>query len=125
LDTKPKTAETKSLGLLKEKGVKDEDAKMSYVTDSNVLPMNEDTVPFYLWYADSATTSHLTNTRSGFIDYKSIEPLPIYGIGKSNIWAYGRGTVEAISLVKGKPKVFHLKNTLFGPDAVDNLLSTG
>jgi hypothetical protein len=90
---------------------------MSYVADSNVSPMNED--------IDSATMSHLTNTRSGFMDYKSIESLPIYGVGKSNIWAYGRGSVEAIRLVKGKPKDFHLKNTLFAPDAVDNLLFIG
>ena len=103
----------------------DEDAEMSYVADSNVSPMNEDTVSFYSWYADSATTSHLTNTQSAFIDYKSIEPLPIYGVGKSNIWAYGRGTVEAMSFRKGKPQVFQLKETLFAPDAADNLLSIG
>jgi hypothetical protein len=78
-----------------------------------------------LWYADSATTSHLSNSRSAFIDYKSIEPLPIYGVGKSNIWAYGRGTVEAISQVKGKQKVFHLKETLYTPEITDNLLSIG
>jgi hypothetical protein len=103
----------------------EEDAEMSYVAEAHVSPMNEDTVSFYLWYADSATTSHLTNTWSAFIDYKSIELIPIHGVGTSSIWAYGHGTVEAISLVKGKPKVFHLKKTLFAPDAADNLLSIG
>ena len=75
--------------------------------------------------SDSATTSHLTNTRSAFIDYKSIDPIPIHGVGTSSIWAYGHGTVETISRVKGKPQVFHLKETLFAPDAADNLLSIG
>jgi hypothetical protein len=105
----------------------DEDAEMSYVAEANVtdVSMNDDTVSFYCWYADSATTSHLTNTRSAFIDYKSIEPLPIYGVGKSSIWAYGRGTVEAMSFIKGKPKVFHLKETLFTPEITDNLMSIG
>jgi hypothetical protein len=104
---------------------KDEDAEMSFVANSNVSPMNEDTVSYYLWYADSATTSHLTNIKSAFKDYESIQPIPIYGLGKASIWAYGRGTVEAISYTTGKPKIFHLKETLFVPDIADNLLSVG
>ena len=105
----------------------DEDAKMSYVAKANVsdASMNEDTVSFYSWYADSATTSHLTNIWSAFLDYKSIKPLSIYGVGKSSIWAYGHGTVEAISFRKGKPKAFQLKETLYTPDVTDNLLSIG
>ena len=119
---KGKVKEKESTKVAKE----EEDAEMSYIADSNVSPMNEDPASFYLWYADSATTSHLSKTRSAFIDYKSIEPLPIYGVGKSNIsWAYGRGTVEAISHVKGKPKVFYLKETLFAPNITDNLMSIG
>jgi hypothetical protein len=75
----------------------DEDAEMSYVADSNVSPMNEDTISFYTWYADSATTSHLTNTQSAFIDYKSIELLPIYGVG-----------VRGLSLLRRTPRAYTL-----------------
>jgi hypothetical protein len=81
----------------------EEDAEMSYV--ANVSPMsevNEDSVSFYPWYADSATTSHITNERSVFIDYKPITPKPIYGLGKSYIRAYGQGTIEAFSFIRGK-----------------------
>ena len=38
----------------------EDDAEMSYVT-SPVLSQNDHIVSFYPWYADSATTSHLTN----------------------------------------------------------------
>jgi hypothetical protein len=66
-----------------------EDAEMSYVASPNVTGVNEDSVYFYPWYADSGTTSHLTNERSAFIDYAPIEPTPIYGLSKSYVWAYG------------------------------------
>ena len=81
----------------------DEDAEMSYVANtSHVSEVNEDSVSFYPWYADSATTSHITHEWSAFINYKPIKPIPIYGLGKSYVWAYGRGTMEALSLRKGK-----------------------
>jgi len=77
---------------------------MSYVLNANVLRMNEDHFSFYKWYADSATTSHLTNVRSTFIDYKPINPPhSVYGLGDGYVLAYGRGTVEAYSLMNGKP----------------------
>jgi hypothetical protein len=92
-----------------------EDAEMSYVATTNVSTMNEDSVSFYPWYADSATTSHITNIWSAFIEYKSIEPIPIYGLGHSYVWAYGRGTVEALSLKKGKIKNFLPKGSTLHP----------
>jgi len=103
----------------------EEDAEMSYVANNNVSEMNEDSVSFYPWYADSATTSHITHEKSAFIDYKPITPIPIYGLGKSYIWAYGHGTVEAISLIEGKLQLLYLKETLFTPEHPDNLLSIG
>lgn len=103
----------------------DDDAEMSYIASPAVSKMNEDSVSFYSWYSGSATTSHLTNTQSAFIDYKPIEPTPIYGLGHSSIMAYGRGTVEAFSLNGGKARIFYLKETLFTPDHPDNLLSIG
>lgn len=103
----------------------DEDAEMSYVASASVPEVNEDTVSFYPWYADSGTTSHMTHERSAFIDYKSITPMPIRGLGKSYVWAYGRGIVEALSFNNGTHKIFYLKETLFTPDHPDNLLSIG
>ena len=94
---------------------------MSYVT-SPVLSQNDDIVSFYPWYANSATTSHLTNVRSAFIDYKPIEPIPIYGLGKAYVLAYGQGTVEAYSFQEGK---YHTFETFYTPDHPDNLLSIG
>jgi len=69
------------------------------------------------------TTSHLTNKWSAFTDYALITPKPIYGLGKSHIWAYGQGTVETLSLKEGMLKPFYLKETLFTPEHPDNLLS--
>ena len=104
----------------------DDDAEMSYVANANVSRMNEDHFSFYKWYADSATTSHLTNVRSTFIDYKPINPpRPVYGLGDGYVLAYGRGTVEAYSLMNGKPQKFYLKEALYTPDHSDNLLSIG
>jgi hypothetical protein len=103
----------------------DDDAEMSYVATPYVSEMNEDTVSLYPWYADSATSSHLTHERSTFIDYKPITPTPIYGLGKSYILAYGRGTVKALIFKNGKQQSFYLKETLFTPDHPDNLLSIG
>jgi transposase InsO family protein len=92
---------------------------------SHVSEVNDDSPFFYPWYADSATTSHITHERSAYIDYKPITPKPIYGLGKSFIWAYGQGTVEVLSFVRGKLKLFYLKETLFTPNHPDNLLSIG
>ncbi|KAF8224310.1 hypothetical protein L208DRAFT_1312205 [Tricholoma matsutake] len=69
--------------------------------------MNEDSVSFYLWHANSGTTSHLTHTWSAFIDYMPIEPKPVHG------------------LKGGQTQTFYLKETLFTPDHPDNLLSIG
>jgi hypothetical protein len=102
-----------------------EDAEMSYIASPNVTGMNEDSVFFYLWYADSGTTSHLTNERSAFIDYAPIAPTSIYGLGKSYVWAYGQGTIEVLSPKRGKFEPFYLKETLFTPDHPDNLMSIG
>ncbi|KAF8240196.1 hypothetical protein L208DRAFT_1234360 [Tricholoma matsutake] len=63
--------------------MQDEDAKISYVATPNVSGINEDSVSFYPWYANSGTTSHLTNEQSAFIDYAPIKPILIYGLGKS------------------------------------------
>jgi hypothetical protein len=103
--------------------VQDEDAEISYVASPNVTGITEDSVSFYPWYANSETTSHLTNERSAFIDYAPIEPTPIYGLGKSYVWAYGRGTVEVLSPKRGKFEPFYLKETLSTPDHPDNLMS--
>ena len=103
----------------------DEDAEMSYVASPDVSHMNEDSISFYLWYADSGTTSHLTHLQSAFTDYKLIDPKPIRGLGYSQILAYGKGTVEATRHKKGKTQTLYLKETLFTPDHPDNLLSIG
>ena len=110
----------------KEDAKKDDDAEMSYIAYANVSDMNEDPVSFYVWYADSATTSHLTNIKSAFIDYRPINPPhPVHGLGNGYVLAYGHGTVEAFSLLKGEPQVFYLKEALFTPDHSDNLMSIG
>jgi len=98
-------------------------APTAYITD---VPMAESSdVDFYPWFADSATTSHITNTRDAFIEYTPILPKEISGVGKTPIYAYGRGVVEVTSVLTNNNKTKNLKlhNVLYVPDARDNLLS--
>src|SRR5271163_640443 len=67
-------------------------ASTSYVTKSD----NSEFFSFYLWIIDSATTSHITHTKSAFIDYTPTKPIPVSGLGNIHVQAYGRGTVEVL-----------------------------
>jgi hypothetical protein len=58
-----------------------------YVT----LGGNDHTFTFYLWILDSATTSHITHTKSGFHDYTPIKPTPVKGLGNVQVHTYCMG----------------------------------
>ena len=69
-------------------------ASTSYVTKSD----NNEPSYFYLWIIDSATTSHITHTKSAFIDYTPMKPIPVSGLGKTHVQAYGYGTIEVLTI---------------------------
>jgi hypothetical protein len=49
---------------------------MSYVANSNISPMNEDPASFYLWYADSATTSNLSTVPIRIVRQSQVTDTP-------------------------------------------------
>lgn len=60
--------------------------EIAFVAPTNVSTMNDsnnDCVSFYSWVADSATTSHITNQRSVFTEYKPLHEKRITGIGNT------------------------------------------
>jgi hypothetical protein len=73
--------------------------------------------------ADSATTSHITNQRSAFIEYEPLHEKRITGIGNTGTEALGRGTIQIVSRVNEKNTTITLRDTLYAPKAVNNLLS--
>jgi hypothetical protein len=91
----------------------------SYVTKSD----NNNSFKLYLWIVDSATTSHITCEKSAFIDYTPMQPIPIAGLGNTQVQVYGCGTVEALTSTSQDAQIILLHDILYVPDAQDNLLS--
>ena len=61
--------------------------------------------------------------KSAFIDYTPTKPIPVSGLGKTHVQAYGRGTVEVLTSSSHDAHNILLYDVLYVPDAQDNLLS--
>jgi hypothetical protein len=70
------------------------------VTVYNSDGTNE-TLIWYDWLADSATTSHIANRCEVFTEYTPIPDMKVTGVGNTTISAAGRGTVELESICDG------------------------
>lgn len=75
------------------------------------------------WLADSGTTSHICNDMNSFVDLTSLTESSISGIGNQSIKALGRGTVVLEAKVGKETRIHRLKDTLYAPNAVNNLIS--
>ena len=87
--------------------------------------MNDEHVLYYDWLADSATTSHICNAREAFIDYESIDPISVMGVGNIKAHAKGRESVKIKSHCDEHEYTLQLENVLHVPRNNNNLISLG
>lgn len=59
----------------------------------NVEGMDERLIYYDDWLADTATTSHISNSRNSFVNFESLAK-PISGVGNAITYAQGKGTVD-------------------------------
>ncbi|XP_059216663.1 uncharacterized protein LOC131994190 [Stomoxys calcitrans] len=68
-----------------------------------------------IWWIDNGATKHVTNSYEMFSDFNNFnEPQIIKAAGKESIKAYGKGTIEIISFVKGMKLKMKLEDVCEG-----------
>ncbi|GBE87159.1 hypothetical protein SCP_1004060 [Sparassis crispa] len=104
---------------------KEDEAKIAYDNDSDTVSLGSDgkIASFYEWFADSGTTSHITNRREVFTTYQALEDHAITGIGPQPMQALGRSTVDVKSEVGDRKVKFRLHGVLYALTAPNSLLS--
>ena len=77
------------------------------------------------WYADSGATQHMSDQRSFFKTFTSVEPNTwmVNGIGNARLSVLGYGNIQFISDVDGKRRVATVEMVLYVPGLGTNLLS--
>jgi hypothetical protein len=94
--------------------------------EDNVVTHKDDCIEPHDWITDSATMSHICNTKNTFIQYMPAQKrVSVCGVGGIITCAEGRGTVQIISLQKGGLYKLTLNDVLYIPDNRNNLLSLG
>ena len=86
--------------------------------------LDERLIFYYTWLADTATTSHIANSRDAFSTFESLRK-PINGVGNASTYAEGKGTVNVQSRVGAKTFHLTLNDVLYVPANWQNLLSLG
>jgi Pol polyprotein len=86
------------------------------------ITMNDERILYYDWLADSATISHICNTRNVFIMYQQTDRTPIMGVGSLTTHAEGRGTVLLQSRCEGRTYTLQLEDVLHVPGNKNNLI---
>ena len=101
-----------------------EDCTLDTYTSDDVMRIDSD-LSSYDWLGDTATTSHITNSKQLFTTFQPIEKTAFSGVGNITTLAEGRGTVELESNVNGQTYIFKLKDVLYIPSNNQNLISLG
>ena len=78
-------------------------------------------VPNDAWLVDSASTFHILTQRSYFSEYAPISNHFVKGLGNQPVM--GIGTMKLISNVDGKACTITLKDVLYVPKVLHNLIS--
>ncbi len=78
---------------------------------------------YYVWLADSATTSHIVNRHDVFKTYTSVENTPIMGVGGLRVQAIGHGDVDVYTMINGMMHTIHLHDILYVSRNWNNLFS--
>ncbi len=76
------------------------------------------------WFADTATTSHITNMQNALVNFKPLMK-PINGVGNATTLAKGKGTIEIETQIEQKKFLLMLENVLYIPLNPHNLLFLG
>jgi len=75
------------------------------------------------WISDSAASSHICNNRGIFVTFRA-DNFEVGGVGQSNSTpALGRGTVQLLSTIQGHTRTITLRDVIYCPEAVHNLMS--
>lgn len=78
------------------------------------------------WFLDSGASEHMTDNRQWFDTYESIvDPYPIRIGDGSYLYAVGRGSIKAVSIVDGEEIEITLSNVQYVPHITSNLFSIG
>ena len=93
--------------------------------NSNDVMANDDRLSFYDWLGDTATTSHIANSKQSFSTFTPLSKMAVSGVGNVTALAEGKGTVELESNVDGQMYNLKLKNVLYIPSNNQNLISLG
>ena len=76
------------------------------------------------WVIDSGASDHMTNRREWFSDYQEFKTPTSIKIGNGdNIFAYGKGNIEIMTVVNGEGIEGTMYDVLFVPDLNQNLFS--
>jgi len=86
---------------------------------------NDERLSYYDWLADTATTSHITNSRDLLVNYQPINQTTVSGVGNTKVSAKGRGTVQLKSVINGQKYTLKLEDVLYIPTNKHNLISLG
>lgn len=99
-----------------------EDFQSLGLTEDNSL---ESYSRHYIWYADSAASSHMTSHRTWFASYSSFPERywSIQGITPQPLYAAGIGTIAIERLINGQWQSGHIENVLHVPEIGSNLFS--
>jgi transposase InsO family protein len=77
------------------------------------------------WYLNSGASSHMSCQHNWLHDFKTNCPTRSVILGNNaELMVHGRGTVQAITHIKGRDVPVTLQNVLFVPDLAKNLVST-
>ena len=72
---------------------------------------------------DSGATAHICNDRHMFSSLQNVDPFSISIGDKSEIKAIGRGSIDVLLSVSGKPQKCILNNVVYAPAMAYNMLS--
>ena len=91
-------------------------------TVNAVSDANDSDDSYYVWIADSATTSHVSHLKNDFVDFVIVDEV-IRGVGEIPVQVKGRGTIILTSYVENEVQQLKLRDVAYVPTAAMNLLS--
>ena len=89
----------------------------------SVVDDNEVEFSCYSWIADSGATTHICTQQNAFENYTKLPKKEIKGLGDRPVITYGQGTVTLSSRVNNQIIKVHLTDTLYVPEARENIIS--
>ena len=95
----------------------------AFTAHISVVDDNEVEFSCYSWIADSGATTHICAQRNTFENYTKLPKKEIKGLGDRPVTAYGQGTITLSSRVNNQIIKVHLTDTLYVPEAHENIIS--